>query len=99
MILIYQNLQILISISLISVFLTGYYQPINPTREYITTKWISFWAKYRMWRIAEVSIVWNCAKCMAFITTLLVTWNLPSAILSSIMALIIKYIIKYVTKD
>lgn len=97
--LIYQNLETWISISLISVFLTGYYQPINPAREYITTKWISFFAKYKMWRTAEVSIVWNCAKCMAFIIALVLTWNLPGAILSSILALVIKYIIKYVTRD
>lgn len=88
-----------ISVALVSVFLTGYYQPINPAREWLTNKWIGFWAQYKMWRTAELAIVWNCAKCMAFIATFLLTWSLPQAILSSIIALIIKYIIKYVTRD
>ena len=82
---------------MISVFLTGYYQPINPAREYITTRWIDFFVSRQMYKTAELAIVWNCAKCMAFILALVLTWNLPSAILSSIIALIIKYIIKYVT--
>ena len=99
MILIYQDLQILISISLISVFLTGYYTPINPARDWFTTKWIDFFVRKNMYKTAEISIVWNCAKCMAFILTLFLTWNLPAAVLSSIIALIIKYTIKYVTRD
>ena len=95
----YQILQILTSISLISVFLTGYYQPINPAREWITEKWIKFFVRHQMYRTAEVSIVWNCSKCLAFISTLILTWNLPASILSSILALVIKYIIGYVTRD
>ena len=94
-----QILQTLISISLISVFVTGYYQPLNPAREWVTEKWIKFFAKYRMWKTAEISILWNCSKCLAFTTTLFVTWNIPAAILSSIIALIIKYIIKYVSQS
>ena len=94
-----QILPILISISLVSVFLTGYYKPINPARDWFTEKWIGFFVRHQMYRIAEVSIVWNCAKCMSFIVALTLTWNLPGAILSSILALIIKYIIEYVSRD
>lgn len=99
MILIYQDLQILISISLISVFLTGYYTPINPAREWLVDKWIGFWVRKQLYKVAELAILITCAKCMAFILALTITWNLPGAILSSIIALVIKYTIKYVTKD
>ncbi len=94
-----QVFQILISISLISVFLTGYYRPLNPIREWITDKWVSFFVRREMYRTAEVAIVFNCAKCMAFIATLIYMQNFIYAIISSILALLINYIIKYVSED
>ena len=94
-----QVFQILISISLISVFLTGYYRPLNPIREWITDKWVSFFVRREMYRTAEVAIVFNCSKCMAFIATLIYMQNFIYAIISSILALLINYIIKYVSED
>ena len=94
-----QTLQTLISISLISVFLTGYYTPLNPIREWITDKWISFFVPRKMYKTAEVAIVFNCGKCMAFTPTLLYTWNFIYAIIASIFALLIKYITTYVSKN
>ena len=94
-----QVFQILISISLISVFLTGYYRPLNPIREWITDKWVGFFVRKQMYRTAEVAIVFNCAKCMAFIATLIYMQNFIYAIVSSILALLINYIISYVSED
>lgn len=95
----YQALEILISISLISVFVTGYYTPLNPIREWVTDKWVNFFVRNRLYRTAEVAIVFNCAKCMAFLATLLYTWNFIYAIIASIFALLIKYITTYVSKN
>ena len=94
-----QAFQILISISLVSVFLTGYYRPINPIREWVTTKWINFFISKQMYRTAEVAIVFNCAKCMAFVATLLYTWNFIYAIIASIFALLINKLVTDVIKD
>ena len=94
-----QVFQTLISISLISVFVTGYYRPLNPIREWITDKWVSFFVRKQMFRTAEVAIVFNCAKCMAFLATLIYMQNFIYAIISSILALLINYIIKYVSED
>ena len=94
-----QVFQILISISLISVFLTGYYRPLNPIREWITDKWVSFFVRREMYRTAEVAIVFNCSKCMAFIATLIYMQNFIYAIISSILALLINYIISDVSED
>jgi len=94
-----QTFQTLISISLISVFVTGYYRPLNPIREWITDKWVSFFVRKQMFRTAEIAIVFNCSKCMAFIATLLYMQNFIYAIISSILALLINYIIKYVSED
>ena len=94
-----QTLQTLISISLISVFVTGYYTPLNPIREWITDKWVNFFVRRQLYRTAEVAIVFNCAKCMAFVATLLYMQNFIYAIIASIFALLIKYITTYVSKD
>ena len=94
-----QTFQILISISLISVFLTGYYRPIDFIREWITEKWISFFVRKQMYKTAEVAIVFNCAKCMAFTATLIYTWNLIYAIIASIFALLINKLIKDVSEN
>jgi len=94
-----QAFQILISISLVSVFLTGYYRPINPIREWVTTKWINFFISRQMYRTAEVAIVFNCAKCMAFVATLIYTWNFIYAIIASIFALLINKLVTDVSKD
>lgn len=94
-----QVFQILISISLISVFLTGYYRPLDPIREWITSKWIGFFVSKQMYKTAEVAIVFNCAKCMAFIATLIYMQNFIYAIISSILALLINKIINDASKD
>jgi hypothetical protein len=94
-----QAFQILISISLISVFLTGYYRPIDPIREWVTEKWISFFVRKQMYRTAEVAIVFNCAKCMAFVATLIYMQNFIYAIIASIFALLINKLIEDVSKD
>lgn len=94
-----QTLQTLISISLISVFLTGYYRPLDPIREWITSKWVSFFISKQMYKTAEVAIVFNCAKCMAFVATLIYMQNFIYAIISSILALLINKIINDASKD
>lgn len=88
----------ILSISLISVFLTGYYTPLNPAREYIVDKYISFCVKRGLYKTAELSLLLTCAKCMAFTITLVYTWNIIDAIIASMLALLIKYVINYVTK-
>ena len=94
-----QILQTLISISLVSIFLTGFYTPLNPVREWITEKWISFFVKRRLYRTAETIVVLSCGKCMSFIIALIYTQNIIYAIITSILTLIINYIITYVTED
>lgn len=94
-----QAFQILISISLVSVFLTGYYKPIDPIREWITTKWINFFISRQMYRTAEIAIVFNCSKCMAFVATFIYMQNFIYAIISSILALLINKIINDASKD
>lgn len=87
-----------VAIALISIFVTGYYTPLNPAREWIVDKYISFCVRRGLYKTAELSLLITCAKCLAFTVTLIYTWNFVQAIVASILALLIKYIIEYVTK-
>lgn len=87
-----------VAIALISIFATGYYTPLNPAREWIVDKYISFCVRRGLYKTAELSLLITCAKCLAFTVTLIYTWNFVQAIVASILALLIKYIIEYVTK-
>jgi len=87
-----------ITISLISIFLTGYYTPLNPAREWLVDKYINLCVRNGCYKTAELSLFLTCAKCLSFIICLVYTYNLPQAILCSMITLVIKYIIDYVTK-
>jgi len=88
----------IVSLSLISIFLTGYYTPLNPIRNWIVDKYISKCISWGLYRGAELALFLTCAKCMSFMVSLIYTCNLPQAILCSMITVVIKYIIEYVTK-
>lgn len=88
----------IVSIALFSVFATGYYTPLNVIIEWIVDKYIRFCIKYNIFWAVKASMFLTCAKCQAFIITLVYTWNLIDAIIASILALGIKWIINYVSR-
>lgn len=87
----------IISIALFSVFATGYYTPLNVITEWIVDKWINFTVRRGWFQMAKASLFLTCAKCQAFMITLVYTLNLIDAIIASMLALFIKWMIKYVT--
>lgn len=88
----------IISIALFSVFATGYYTPLNPITEWIVDKYIRLCIKLNVFWATKASLFLTCAKCQAFIITLLYTWNLIDAIIASMLALGIKWMINYVSR-
>ena len=93
------TLSTLLSISLISVFLTGFYTPLNPIRNWVVDKYIQFCVRRGLYKTAELSLLITCSKCLAFTATLIYTWNLVDAIIASMLAVLIKYVMDYVTKQ
>jgi hypothetical protein len=89
----------IISIALFSVFATGYYTPLNVITEWIVDKYIRLCIKLNAFWAVKASLFLSCAKCQAFMITLVYTWNLIDAILASMLALGIKYMINYVSRD
>ena len=88
----------IISIALLSVFLTGYYTPLNVITEWIVDKYIRLCIRYNMFWAVEASMFLTCAKCQAFLITLVYTWNLIDAIIASMLALGIKWMVNYVSR-
>lgn len=88
----------IVSIALFSVFATGYYTPLNIITEWIVDKYIQLCIKWRMFWAVKASLFLTCAKCQAFIITLVYTWNLIDAIIASMLALGIKWMINYVSR-
>lgn len=89
----------IVSIALFSVFATGYYTPLNVITEWIVERYIRFCIKINAFWAVKASLFLTCAKCQAFMITLIYTWNLRDAIVASILALGIKWMIKHISND
>ena len=88
----------LISIALLSNFITWYFEPLSTIREWIVDTYIRFCIKYNLFWATKASLLLTCPKCLAFWGTLAYTWNLIDAILASILALLINKMLRYVAQ-
>ena len=89
----------LISIALLSNFVTWYFEPLTTIREYIVDIYIRFCIKYNMFWATKASLLLTCSKCLAFWGTLVYTRNLIDAIIASILALLINKMLRYVAEQ
>ena len=89
----------LISIALLSNFVTWYFEPLTTIREYIVDIYIRFCVKYNLFWATKASLLLTCPKCLAFWGTLAYTRNLIDAIIASILALLIHKMLRYVAEQ
>jgi len=89
----------LISIALLSNFVTWYFEPLTTIREYIVDIYIRFCVKYNLFWATKASLLLTCPKCLAFWGTLVYTQNLIDAIIASILALLIHKMLRYVAEQ
>jgi len=89
----------LISIALLSNFITWYFEPLTTIREWIVDMYIRWCVKYNMFWATKVSLLLTCPKCLAFWGTLVYTQNLIDAIIASILALLIHKMLRYVAEQ
>jgi len=90
--------EIIISAALLANFITWFFVPFEPIREYIVTKWVDFTIRYKLYFMTQWISIITCVKCLAFWGTLVYTQNLIDAILASMLALFIKWMLKYVSQ-
>ena len=89
----------LISIALLSNFVTWFFEPLTTIREYIVDTYIRFCVKYNLFWATKASLLLTCPKCLAFWGTLVYTQNLIDAIIASILALLIHKMLRYVAEQ
>jgi len=89
----------LISIALLSNFITWYFEPLTTIREWIVDMYIRWCVKYNMFWATKASLLLTCPKCLAFWGTLAYTQNLIDAIIASILALLIHKMLRYVAEQ
>ena len=89
----------LISIALLSNFITWYFEPLTTIREWIVDTYIRFCVKYNLFWATKASLLLTCPKCLAFWGTLIYTQNLIDAIIASILALLIHKMLRYVAQQ
>jgi len=90
--------ELLISIVLLSNFITWYFEPLTTIREWIVDTYIRFCIKRNMFWATKASLLLTCPKCLAFWSTLTYTFNLIDAIIASILALLLQKMLQYVTQ-
>lgn len=87
----------LISIALLSNFVTWYFEPLTTIREWIVDTYIRFCIKREWFTLTKLAQIFTCPKCLAFWVTLVYTFNIIDAIVASVLALGINFMLKYIS--
>ena len=83
----------IIILALFSVWMTGWFTPFNPIREWITEKWIRMCFKLRVPFLMDAIVVLSCPKCFGFWFTLIYTQSGPLALSVSFSSFVINFLI------
>jgi hypothetical protein len=83
----------IIILALFSVWMTGWFTPFNPIREWITEKWIRMCFKLRVPVLMDAIVVLSCPKCFGFWFTLIYTQSFPLALSVAFTSFVINFLI------
>ncbi len=81
----------ILGLALFSVWITGWFTPFNPAREWITDKWIRLCIKLNLHSLASLAVVISCSKCFGFWFTLLYSRDFILALNVSFVAFLITF--------
>ena len=88
----------IIYIALFSVWITGWFTPFNPAREYITDKWVRLCIKLKVPTLANAIVVLSCPKCFGLWFTLIYKQSFTLALSVSFTAFLINFVIQEIEK-
>ena len=88
----------ILGLALFSVWMTGWFTPFNPAREYITDKWVRLCIKLKLHSLASLAVVLSCSKCFGFWFTLLCKQDFFLALNVSFVAFVITFGIEMIEK-
>jgi len=83
----------LLGYSALSLLLIKYFTPIQPAREWVITKGISFMIKYNLYWLHYLWVVLSCPFCFSTWFTLALTLNVWDAAIVGILTKILMLII------
>ena len=86
----------ILGLALFSVWITSWFTPFNPAREWITDKWIRLCIKLKLHSLASFAIVISCSKCFGFWFTLLCKQDFFLALNVSAVAFLITFGIEFI---
>ena len=85
-------------LALFSVWITGWFTPLNYFREVITEYWIRTTIKAGVPAMASFAVVLSCSKCFGFWFTLLYKQDFFLALSVSALAFVITFGIEQIEK-
>lgn len=88
----------ILGLALFSVWITGWFTPLNYFREVITEYWIRTTIKAGVPAMASFAVVLSCSKCFGFWFTLLYKQDFFLALSVSALAFVITFGIEQIEK-
>ena len=88
----------IITLALFSVWVTGWFSPLNGIREWITVKWIQMCIKLNLHFLMDAIVLLSCPKCFGFWFTLIYTQSFVLALNVGFLAFVITFIVNEINK-
>jgi hypothetical protein len=88
-----------ISLSLIIIFWTQYFTPIQPFRIWVITSLSNWIVKKQLYYLHPVLTLMNCNKCLGFWGGWLYYWDIRYGLMLSVLTFLLAKLIAYVSSD
>ena len=89
----------IITLALFSVWITGWYTPLNKYREYVIDKYIRLCMRFNVPSLMDLIVILTCSKCFGFIFTLIYTQSFVLALSVSFTAFLINFVINQINRE
>ena len=84
----------IVGIALFANWLTHWNTAITPYRDKVVGKMVNTIVKYNMLWAQPMILIFTCARCLTFFSTLVYTQNLTYALIGSLLAQVVYWLIK-----
>ena len=86
----------IITLALFSVWVTGWFSPLNGIREWITVGWIQMCIKLNLYFLMDAIVLLSCSKCFGFWFTWIYSKSFTLALGVSFTAFLINFVINQI---
>ena len=89
----------IITLALFSVWITGWFTPLNGIREWISVKWIKMCIKLNLYFLMDAIVVLSCSKCFGFWFTIIYTQSFVLALNVGFLAFVITFVVNKINRE